>query len=173
MKPGEFWFDEEEHRFKNSFIPDFIVIEPNLPWQKSVWPNKDWGQENYESVALVLSKLGYKIIQFRHNNTRRILNAATLVDAGTFRKAIAALSCAKLYIGPEGGMHHASAAVGVHAVVLFGGFIPPEVVGYDGQFNLTGGAEACGNIQPCAHCREAMDRIKVKDVIEAASWYLK
>jgi hypothetical protein len=46
----------------------------------------------------------------------------------------------------EGGMHHAAAAVGVPAVVLFGGFIPPEIMGYKGQISLTGGATACGNI---------------------------
>jgi hypothetical protein len=58
--------------------------------------------------------------------------------------------------------------VGVEGVVLFGGFIPPEVTGYALHTNLTGGAEACGSLQPCAHCHEAMKAIGVDEVLERA-----
>jgi len=59
--------------------------------------------------------------------------------------------------------------VGTNAVVLFGGFIPPEVVGYDGQICLTGGVKACGNINPCGHCRDAMSKITVDEVVDRAT----
>jgi ADP-heptose:LPS heptosyltransferase len=79
------------------------------------------------------------------------------------------LARAKLYIGAEGGLHHAAAALGVPAVVLFGGFIPPLVTGYETHINLTGGAqEACGSLKPCDHCRKAMDAISVEEVAAAA-----
>jgi hypothetical protein len=53
-------------------------------------------------------------------------------------------------------------------VVLFGGFIPPSVTGYGGHANLTGGAEACGSLDPCRHCQAAMGRIGVDEVHAAA-----
>jgi len=81
---------------------------------------------------------------------------------------MAILRRAKLYIGGEGGMHHGAAAVGVQGVVLFGGFIPPEVTGYALHTNLTGGAEACGSFNPCAHCAAAMQAIGVDEVLEHA-----
>jgi len=53
-------------------------------------------------------------------------------------------------------------------VVLFGGFIPPSVTGYAAHANLTGGAEACGSLKPCPHCRKAMEAISVEEVVEEA-----
>jgi hypothetical protein len=58
-----------------------------------------------------------------------------------FRHALAVPQNASLYIGPEGGLHHAVASVGVAAVVLFGDFIPPAVTGYSHHANLTGGGD--------------------------------
>jgi len=172
-KPGEFYFSPEEINFSKLFAPGFVLIEPNVPWQKTVAPNKDWGEHKYREVAYMLTQRGYAVAQFKHKNSRRILKEALTIDAGDFRKAIATLSRAALYIGPEGGLHHAAAAVGVPAVVLYGGFIPPAVVGYEGQTALTGGAEACGNFKPCLHCQAAMSRISVGEVIEPALGYLK
>jgi hypothetical protein len=51
--------------------------------------------------------------------------------------------------------------------VLFGGFIPPQVTGYDLHTNLTGGAEACGHVEPCKHCQRAMANISVDQVKDA------
>jgi len=170
-KPGEFFFDQWERlkidALKKSYN-DFVVIEPNVPWQKTVAPNKDWGEQKYRQLCRRLRDQGISVVQFVHKNTRRRLDGVATQELKNFRDVIGALSLAKLYIGPEGGMHHASAAVGIDAVVLMGGFIPPLVVGYAGHANFTGGAKACGSIQPCSHCVEAMSRISVDEVFEAA-----
>lgn len=173
VKPGQFYFNQNEKDFASSFAKNFIVIEPNVPWQKEVASNKDWGEQNYRTVASALKKSGYRMIQFKHKNSRRILSEAQIVETVFFREVIAALSRASLYIGPEGGMHHAAAAVGVSAVVLFGGFIPPEVMGYDNHTCLTGGVKACGNVKPCKHCHDAMNSITAQQVIDAAERYLQ
>lgn len=168
VTPGEFFFSDNERERANMIAPGFIVIEPNVPWQKSVAPNKDWGEQKFRHLAKRLRNSGRELVQFKHKNSRRILDDASLIEFQTFRNVIAALSRASLYIGPEGGMHHAAAAVGVKAVVIMGGFIPPQVIGYDNHINLTGGAEACGNIETCAHCKKAMERISVDEVHNAA-----
>lgn len=71
-------------------------------------------------------------------------------------------------MGCEGGMHHGSAAVGIPAVVLFGGFIHPRTTGYESHANIFTGGRACGSIKPCAHCRQAMLAISVERVLGEA-----
>lgn len=169
VTPGEFFFTEAEKETGKNLSSGFVLMEPNVPWQKTVAPNKDWGEQNYVSVARALREKGHTIVQFKHKNSRRMLSDAFVFQPHNFRQVISVLRRASLYIGPEGGLHHAAAAVDTKAVVLFGGFIPPEVVGYDGQVCLTGGARACGSIDPCEHCKEAMSRISVDEVVEAAA----
>ena len=77
------------------------------------------------------------------------------------------LSRARSALIPEGGLHHGAAALGVPAVVLFGGFIPPAVTGYADHANFTGGATACGSLNKCLHCRDALEKITVEEVYNA------
>src|SRR5262245_30913619 len=53
VKPGEFFFSEVEQGVtqRQASLGDFIVVEPNVEWQKSVAPNKDWGADNYEVLT--------------------------------------------------------------------------------------------------------------------------
>lgn len=164
--PGELFFSEDELRFASSLRSNYIIIEPNLPWHKMVAPNKDWGLQKFQELATRLNLAGYKVAQFSFGR-RRLANVKTIPSV-SFRHAVAAMTRARLAILPEGGLHHGAAAVGLPAVVLFGGFIPPQVTGYDLHTNLTGGAEACGSLTPCAHCKEAMAKISVDEVFEAA-----
>jgi Glycosyltransferase family 9 (heptosyltransferase) len=167
VKPGEFFFSEIEHTVivnRRAAFNGFVVLEPNVPWWKPVAPNKDWGEAKYRQLCELLVRHGVRVVQFIHKNSRRRLPGITTIEFYKFRDAIATLSLAKLYIGPEGGMHHAAAALGIRAVVIMGGFIPPAVIGYSDHVNLTGDTEACGNTQPCEHCRRAMERISVDEV---------
>jgi hypothetical protein len=166
-QPGEVFFDPGEKAFAQRMSPGFVLIEPNVPWHKSVAPNKDWGFERYQAVADRLRADGVRVCQFVAGKGRT-LDGVEKVATPTFRLALAGLSRAALYVGPEGGLHHGAAAVGVSAVVLFGGFIPPQVTGYDTHTNLTGGAEACGSLAPCDHCKQAMSAISVEEVYLSA-----
>ena len=66
----------------------------------------------------------------------------------------------------EGGVHHTAATVEAKGVVIFGGFIPPEITGYDFHTNLFTGGEACGSRYSCKHCKAAMEAIEVDEVVE-------
>lgn len=168
VTPGEFFFSDIEQTLAKNIAPGFIVIEPNLAWQKAVVVNKDWGATNYLELARRLMHRGYRLVQFKHKNTRREIGGAEIIARPRFRECIAIMSRAALYVGAEGGMMHACAAVGLKAVVLFGGWSPPQVVGYPWHANIVGSDEACGNVNPCKHCREAMERISVDEVEQAA-----
>jgi ADP-heptose:LPS heptosyltransferase len=170
--PGEVFLTKQERAYAETAGRGFVVIEPNVPEQKSVAPNKQWPVARYSEVAEKLKCDGYDVVQFSYGKGFRI-SAARQIISPTFRHAVAILARAALYIGPEGGLHHAAAAVGAPGVVMFGGFIPPAVTGYSSHTNLTGGAEACGSLSLCKHCKAAMDAISVDEVLESANGYLK
>lgn len=169
---GELFFSETELKFAAAQGAGFVVIEPNVPWHKSVAKNKDWGLARYQAVADNLRHTGHRAVQFGVGQFR--LTGVDVVHAPDFRKALATLERASLYIGPEGGLHHGAAAVGIPAVVLFGGWIPSQVTGYDSHTNITAGdGRACGRLQACRHCKEAMAAIGVDRVVSAAQGYLE
>jgi hypothetical protein len=169
---GELFFSEEEVSWGLRQASGHVLIEPNVAAWKQSSPNKQWPTDRYNEVARQLRALGFDTVQFVYGHGYKA-QFARMVRPPRFRHALAALARAALYIGPEGGTHHAAAALGVPAVVLFGGFIPAAVTGYEGHTNLTGGADACGSLTPCKHCADAMAAISVDEVINAALGYLK
>lgn len=170
--PGEVFLSGSEKWLADTHGKGFIVVEPNVPEWKTVAPNKKWPRDRYEAVARILKGSGHDVVQFKYPQAK-LIPGVRVIRTETFRAAVAALANAALYIGPEGGLHHAAAAVGVPAVVLFGGFIPPQVTGYDTHTNLTGGMKACGSLTKCKHCTEAMMLITVDEVHHAALGHLK
>ncbi len=171
--PGEMFFSDDEKRIGQRYGRGFVLIEPNVEGWKSNSPNKDWGFDRYQSVADLLTQSGFRVCQFQYAKTGRTLVGADRIATQNFRDALAILSCAALYVGPEGGLHHGAAAVSVPGVVIFGGFIPPSVTGYDTHTNITGSDTACGNFNTCPHCRDALTAISVNTVAEAAFQHLK
>lgn len=169
--PGEMFFTDKELAFAKSFGEGFVLIEPHVPAYKGCAENKTWPLMRYGNVVRSLKNRGHHVRQFSY--VGGALAGVNQIQAPTFRHALAILARAALYIGPEGGLHHGAAAVGTPAVVIFGGFIPPQVTGYDNHVNLTGGAKACGSLTPCKHCSEAMDEIGSKDVYRAAKEILE
>lgn len=177
--PGEFYFQPYEHEAVELLrLPrKFIVIEPHakrhLQMRAAYLANKEWPFRQYQSVVDAMVAGGHAIVQFVYGSAPRLRNVWTL-QTPNFRAAAAILARAELVITTEGGMHHAAAALGVPAVVLFGGWLPPAILGYDMHINLTGGeTEACGSLTPCAHCRAAMERISVDEVLEATHRQLR
>lgn len=141
----------------------FVAIEPRL--QPDAPPAKQWPVERYAELALRVGRQ-HRVMQIGAPGSEPLPGLEQLRPR-SFREALAYLKAARLYIGPEGGLHHASAAMGTRAVVIFGGFVPPQVTGYPFHVNLTGGeTRFCGTKAPrrCLHCARAMARITVDEV---------
>jgi ADP-heptose:LPS heptosyltransferase len=84
------------------------------------------------------------------------------------RDAAAVLATARAAVLPEGGLHHVCAAVGTSAVVIYGGYISPQVTGYEGQTAFfTGSGLGCGMRVACTHCKQSMEAIAPEAVFEA------
>lgn len=170
--PGEMFFLNHELKQAEVYGSGFVVIEPDVPAYKAAAPNKTWPAARYDALALELIAKGYHVRQLVHGHTRHRVKGGQAIKTPTFRVALSVLKRAALYIGPEGGMHHGAAAVGIPGVVLFGGFAAPTVTGYDMHTNLTGGAEPCGSLYRCQHCIDAMAKISCDEVLDAAMGYL-
>lgn len=166
VTPGEIFLDREEIELSKRHRPGFILIEPNVPWYKTVAVNKDWGRSNYQAVSNELRLKGHEVVQLSFGRDR--LAGVKIVQVSSFREALAVMMRAKMVIVPEGGLHHGAAAIGKRAVVLFGGFIPPAVTGYDTHINLVGSDQFCGTIGRCKHCADAMKSISIETVINAS-----
>lgn len=166
-EPGRIHFDEAERRFGGAFdeaLGAFVVIEPNVPEKSNA--NKDWGFARWQAVAdLLAGKV--RLLQVGPVGTRR-LAGVTHAPTPSFRHGCAVLAHARAYLGVEGGLHHAAAALGVKGVVLFGGVVPPETTGYPIHVNIAdrGEGSPCGRWMPCDHCAEAWARITPEQVAD-------
>lgn len=156
VEPGEIYFSPEELRHNHS---DFVYIEPNVKNEVSL--NKDWGFDNWQSVVNSLPDI--KFIQGKGRKLENVLQ----VDTESFRDACALLSRAFLFVGTDGGLHHAAAALNIPAVVVWTGFSPSKVLGYESHINLQAPVKACGVFQKCAHCEKAAAHITKDIVVES------
>lgn len=167
--PGEMFLSSAEKTFGRRHGDGFVVVEPHVPsFKNHCVANKRWPWDNYRRVAQALSRRGVMVVQFQYGppyGPVRKLPDAVLVSAPDFRHALAIIGSAALYVGNEGGLHHGAAAMGTRAVVLFGGFISPDVSGYDTHDNVFTGGRACGNLSKCQHCQDAMGLITVDRVL--------
>lgn len=161
--PGELFFDEGELAWAQAQPSGLVVIEPNV---KGSAPNKQWPVYRYSEVARALAAAGFEVAQFATGD--HVLPGVKTIHAPTFRHAVALLARARLYVGPEGGLHHGAAAVGIPAVVIFGGFTHPRNTGYDGHVNIFIGEKPCGSRHPCGHCHHAMMAILSDRVFQSA-----
>lgn len=158
--PADIYLTDVEKAYGRLHDPG-IVIEP---WTKpEASPNKQWGQWR----AFVELAKGHKLTQLGSRGTA-ILPGVKWIRTDDFRLACAVLARAKLYIGPDGGLMHAAAALGVPAVVIRGAFISERVTGYQQHKNLfTGEGLGCGSRTPCPCCKQAMARITPHMVLDA------
>ena len=166
-EPGEVYFDTEELNFgrRAAGREPFVVIESRT---KPVYPNKQWGSQRWAELVYRLAP-EMRLIDFTPGlNSSHSELGIEHVRTRNFRLAMAVLQHAELFIGPEGGLHHAAAALGIPAIVIFGGWANPTVTGYKNHINLTGGANPCGSVAPCRHCALAMAAITPAHVAEIA-----
>lgn len=162
---GEIRFDQDEDDFGSQYAGR-IVLEPNIKAKAS--PNKQWPWVSWNKLAWILQERhGLRVTQLGPMGTPLLDGPVEYVITSGFRRAAAVLKHARAAVLPEGGMHHAAAAVGTPAVVIFGAFIAPAVTGYAQHVNLfKGSGLGCGMRLPCACCAEAMAAIRPEEVAE-------
>lgn len=164
---GRLYLTEEElerGRALRREIGPFLVLEPSV--KPDTTPNKSWGLHRFTEVVRALPDVTFVRV---HGLECQPFSPVRNVKTETFREACGYIAASDGYVGTEGGFHHAAAALGKPAVVIFGGFISPKTTGYETHINLCdkGPGSPCGRWQPCGHCEAAMARITPDRVVES------
>ena len=143
----------------------YVIIEPHTKSKAS--PNREWGWAKWQAVVDALPSVDW--IQINPHGSR-LLDGVRHLSADKFTDACRHMAGAKAYVGPEGGLYHAAAALHVPAVAIFGGFVSPANQGYDDEryinlYEPMGGASPCGQRVKCEHCTEALAKITPELVV--------
>lgn len=173
-KKGEIFFSEAEKKLAKEVIFNIrkkignrklIFIEPNVK-KRLGYLNRDWGFKNWQKVVNEIKQL-YDFIQITYGINKSI-NGSINIHGLNFRSSVAILSLCDLFIGTEGGMHHAAAATDIKSIVIYGGHISPKITGYDFQKNLyiDTPLSPCGKKQPCDHCQDCLKQITTSILIK-------
>ena len=160
-RAGEIYFNQLEKKNINKIDKDYIVVEPNVKRVYAHTVNKAWhGWEELFKHDLPWLQLGDVTVK-RYTKWK---------ETNTFREALAILSKAKLFVGTDGGLHHAAAALGIPSVVIWTGFTSPRHLGYDTHRNIHDGSEPCGTYDSvCQHCLLKSKAISVEQVLNAVN----
>lgn len=158
IKPGELFLSDNEKRYAAQFT-GCVLVEPNV---KVPGSNKEWFFERWQEVV---SSLPLPWVQCGPPGARK-LEGVDFIETSA-REAFALLSVARLFVGTEGALHHAAAALSTPAIVLWSEFISPTYTGYPTQRNIRKTDHVCGARIPCASCKASMDSISVEDVATA------
>ena len=158
---GEVYFNQLEQKSIKKIDKDYIVVEPNVKRVYAHTVNKAWhGWEELFKHDLPWLQLGDVTVE-RYTKWK---------ETNTFREALQVLSKAKLFVGTDGGLHHAAAALGIPSVVIWTGFTSPRHLGYDTHRNIHDGSEPCGTYDSvCQHCLLKSKAITVEQVLDAVN----
>jgi hypothetical protein len=162
QQPGELYLTPAEKAFAAPYAGK-VLIEPNV--KANGHANKAWAFERWQAVV---REYGAPMLQVGQPGTRW-LEGVQRVTTPAFRLACAVLAVSRGFVGTEGALHHAAAALGVPAVVLWSEFIAPDVTGYTTQRNIRHAGEPCGARVPCASCAASMAAIGVDEVHDAVA----
>jgi len=144
-----------------------VILEPHIKGTFS-GGNKRWSWHYWEELVRGLTKYGYRIVQVSKPGTDSLPGIEFRVCEDNVRVALSCLRWADPVVTADGLLHHAAAALGVPAVVLWGSRVDPKILGYDEHKNLSTGPPYCGSMRDgCSHCRESMLKITPEQVLEA------
>lgn len=171
---GELYFNPKEKEQALAFRSSvggkgFILLEPRVKGQFS-GKNKAWSSANWIKLVEALEGCGLPLVQPVNPTMggialREFGNVLTCVTK-TFRQAAALVAASNLFVGTDGALHHAAAAVGTDAVVLWSGYSSPKHFGYKDHANLGhfDFNNPTGELKPSQFCKENMEKITVEEV---------
>jgi len=137
--------------------------------------NKEWLDDYWQE--LILSLMGRVIFVSTVSKENEDRPRLPYVDYlySDFRLAAALLKYSDIYVGIEGGLHHAAAALKKPGIVIFGHWISPMVSGYSYHTNFYDKniEKGCGSLTLCQKCLEYMKNLSTKKVLEALSEFIK
>jgi ADP-heptose:LPS heptosyltransferase len=164
--PELFLAEDEIAEIDRLFPSEYVTI---CPRGKTTFcaNRKEWGFENFQGLRDLMPEVRFlqvgipsdplleNVVDGRHLNARQ--------TAAAIRKS-------RFFIGLEGGLMHLAKAVGLKAVIIYGGLIKPEISGYEENLNIYQAVEC----SPCFHSdrrHEDCETMKCMKAISPAMVY--
>lgn len=143
--------------------PDAVMFHPQVKSTFSA-DNRQWPMDRWQELV---RKSPYPIVQCGPVGSD-YLGGVERIETPTFAHAVAVLAKVRGLVSSEGGMQHAAAALRKPAVIIWGAWSPPEIMGYDDHYNISSpDPNAVGWRYSHPACKAAMERISVNEVLQA------
>ena len=130
--PELYLSDQEIENAKNIYPSEYVAIAPTGKTKFSA-NRKEWGFDNFQKIVNSFPEI--KFVQIGISSEPLLEN---VVDARnlSLRDTAALLYNSLFFLGLEGGFMHMSKAVGKTSIIIFGGYIKPEISGYKDDENI-------------------------------------
>lgn len=130
--PELFLTEDELSDIKKKYPGNYIVICPEGK-QSFTANRKEWGFHNFQKLIKLLND--FTFVQIGSTNDK-LLDGVIDARGLNIRESAALIKNSLLFVGLEGGLMHLTKAVGKRGVIIYGGFIKPEISGYDDFINI-------------------------------------
>ncbi len=171
------WFTKQEEAevrellYNTNINSPFIAVEPdtNTDWfgDLRAWPMENW----QELINNLLEKYpNHQVVQIGLGKTGILEGVLDLTDKTSFRSAALVMKKSTLFIGTEGGLMHAAAAVDAPSIILWGGITLPEFSGYPHLHDIVClyvECAPCGNLGWCDFSHRCMKGISVERILSS------
>ena len=170
----EIYLTDEEKRdvngilgIRNLHTDNFIVIEPQSNLEYTV--NKSYPLAKWQKVVDGIKEKGIRIIQIgRETSTHKLSGVIDLTGKTSFRTAAGIIAKCKLFVSSEGGLMHAANAFGIKSLILYTGFIHPQMTSYPDNINIWVGKDhgPCGMKIKCKKCENEVNNHDEIEIIK-------
>lgn len=142
-----------------------ILIEPHIKGKFSS-TNKRWPWAYWRRLVELAHQHELELVQCARPGLA-LLEGVRAVPSPSFWHAVALIDRLRGVVTTEGGLHHAAAALNKPAVVIWGCYSDPKILGYPDHVNLyEPDPEGLGQRRPHPACEAAMRRITPERVLE-------
>jgi Glycosyltransferase family 9 (heptosyltransferase) len=150
LRPYLFLSPEEERAGRR--FPRQVAIQSSCGSAAFPFATKEWGANRFAAVAGSLVD-EYKLIQLGAAGDPRLPVDLDLRGRTSLRGAAAILAASEVFVGLEGFLTHLARAVDCPAVVIIGGRVRLETVGYPCNVNLYSAVDCapCGLRDGCPY----------------------
>lgn len=130
--PHLYLLDDEVETARRSYGSGHIAVCPTGKTTFSA-NRREWGLANFQSLRAMMRD--HRFVQVGVGDDPLMED---VVDARglTIRESAAIVHNARFFLGLEGGFMHLAKAVGTRSVIIFGGYMLPEISGYSENLNI-------------------------------------
>ena len=139
--PQLFLSEEEINEGRKRFPFRYIAICPRGKMRFTA-NRKEWGMENFQKLVALFPDSTF--IQIGNADTPLLNDVVDGRDLPVRMSAVVIYN-SLFFIGLEGGLMHISRAVNKRSVIIYGGFIDPDLSRYDENLNIV-------NLIDCSPC---------------------